>query len=141
MRNFRVAVADRAPCRPTPTVRRRGPRLPTSASTLTSSGPRRTTAVAAGWSREESWPDHQRSTMRPLSPISNIKAYYPRRCVERPLSPPQGGAHPRRYPRQPPRCAMLDRDVDTSVCPEAIKLDGARPAGLRGPTQLSRLEY
>jgi len=139
-RSFRLTIADRATstCRPKSTVRRR-PRLPTSASTLASSGPCRT-AAAAGRSREESWTDRRRSTMRRLSPISNITAYYPRRCVERPLSPPQGGAHPRRHPRQPPRFAVLDRDVDASGCAWCHQA-GLRSARLRGPTPSSRLEY
>jgi len=41
------------------------PHLPTSESTLASSGPRRTAAAAAaGRSREESWTDRRRSTTR-----------------------------------------------------------------------------
>jgi len=78
--NFRLAVIDHAPCRTMSTVRRRL-RLPTSASMLASNGPCRTAAVD-GRSQEESWTDRQHSTMRRLSPISNITTDYPHWCVE-----------------------------------------------------------
>ena len=65
--DFRLAVTDHAPCRPTSTVRLRL-RLPTSASTLTSSGPCHTAAVD-GRSQEESWTDRQRHSL-----MSNITA-------------------------------------------------------------------